>query len=175
MAIRTTLFVLACVLASLGSGCSSNKAERAGTDDTPTEAYKRLFNAVKSKDAAAIKLEMSRRTLELARSQAKQWGKTEDAVLENGMTMSTAAENPPPVRDERVNETMGAVEVWNSKDSKWEDLPFILEDAKWKLALGDLFGGAFKWPGKGRNTLDKEASNSLTNIPNVNTRPGNER
>ena len=57
---------------------------------------------------------------------------------------------------------MGSVEVWNSKDSRWEDLPFIKEDGSWKLAVGELFAGTFKIEavGRGRDFREKEAANA---------------
>jgi len=64
---------------------------------------------------------------------------------------------------------MGAIEVYNSKDSRWEDLPFVLEDGKWKLAVGDLFAGTYKSPGKGRDALEKEAANAAN--PNMTQAP----
>ena len=68
----------------------------------------------------------------------------------------------PPMRDERIKENMGAVEVYNAKEHTWEDLPFINEDGRWRLAIGDNWAGSFKSPGKGRDQLEKEAANVLS-------------
>src|SRR5437667_2244536 len=84
-----------------------------------------------------------------------------DKVFENGFTMTTFSDTLPTIRDERIVDNMGAIEVWNSKDSKWEDLPFIKEDGAWKLAVGELFAGSFKSPGKGRDIIEKEAANAM--------------
>ena len=77
---------------------------------------------------------------------------------------------------------MGAVEVWNSRDSKWEDLPFVKEDGMWKLAVGDVFAGSYQSPGMGLDRKEKEAANAVANnapiqsvdtnkIPVVNAMP----
>ncbi len=77
------------------------------------------------------------------------------------MTATTMTDSLPNIRDERIADDMGAIEVWNTKDSRWEDLPFILEDGGWKLAVGDQWAGTFKSPGKGRDLVEREAANAL--------------
>ena len=42
------------------------------------------------------------------------------------------------------------------ESSSWNDLPFIFEDGDWKLAIGELFDGTYKSPGKSYSTLEKE-------------------
>lgn len=149
--------------------CGSSKDPNSANGDTPTAAYKRLFDAVKSKDLERIKAQLTKRTIEQGQSNAKRWQKSEEAVLEHGMVASTMAEALPEIRDERIKDNMGAIEVWNSHDSVWEDLPFMVEDGQFKLALGELFGGIYKWPGRGRSSLDRQTSNA--NMPNVNLHP----
>lgn len=97
-----------------------------------------------------------------------------EKVFENGFTATTFAPSLPDIRDERVNCDMGAVEVWNVKDQKWEDTPFMIEDGVWKLAVGELFKGNYKSPGKGLATKEAEAANAARENPmpeaaNVNT------
>jgi len=139
-----------------------------GEPDTPTKAYARLFAAVKSKSTSAIKAEMSQRTHEFAEFVAKQQNKTIEEVYANGFSQSTFAETLPEVRDERAKDNMGAVEVWNAKGDTWEDLPFILEGSKWKLAIGDAFRGGWKSPGKSQGTRDREAANIMSGNNMVN-------
>lgn len=151
--------------------CSSSTAPK--TSDTPTEAYKRLFNAVKAKNTDEIKDQMSKSTQQLAEMQADRQKVPISQVYENGFTGTTFVASMPEIRDERVKGQYGAVEVWNSKDSTWEDLPFVLEDGKWKLAFGEAFGGTYKSPGKGRDAREKEAANAarggLPPLSNANT------
>ena len=157
------IFLLFAALVVVGGAfsCGGGKATYDAHGDTPTEAYKRLFAAVKSGDPNNIRAEMTKKTIQFAAGTAKQMGKTEDEQIIHGMTATTYSENMPEIRDERVKDNMGAVEVWNSKDSKWEDLPFMIEDGKWKFAIGDAFAGSFKSPGKGRNEIDREAANAM--------------
>jgi hypothetical protein len=86
-----------------------------------------------------------------------------EKVYANGFTATTFAESLPEVRDERIAGDMGAVEVWNSKESRWEDLPFVKEEGVWKLAVGDMFAGTYQSPGRGRDSLEKEAANAMSN------------
>jgi hypothetical protein len=86
-----------------------------------------------------------------------------EKVFENGFTATTFADTLPEIRDERISGEYGAVEVWNAKDKRWEDLGFIHEDGTWKLAIGEMFGGTFKSPGPGRAIKEQEAANVLSN------------
>ncbi|MEO8041929.1 MAG: hypothetical protein ABI646_04875 [Acidobacteriota bacterium] len=128
-----------------------------------TEAYKQLFSAVKSKDTEKIKAVMTKKTQDFAQMVAARQASPIEKVFENGFTATTFADSLPEIRDERVNCEYGAVEVWNAKDNRWEDLGFVYEDGSWKLAIGEMFGGSFKSPGKGRAVKEQEAANALTN------------
>lgn len=160
--------LLACI--AVVFSCSGNPNQPAASGDTPTEAYKRLYNAVKSKNTEAIKNTMTEKTIAFGKSAAAQYGKPEATMFENGFTATTFSETMPVIRDERIKDNMGAVEVWNSKDSRWEDLPFVFENGVWKLAIGETFAGSFKSPGKGIDVKEKEAANAV-NGPNLKVLP----
>ncbi len=130
---------------------------------TPTEAYKLLYAAVKSKNIESIKKQLTKKTVEFGAIAAQRNNTPIEKVYENGFTATTFAEKLPTMRDERINGDMGALEVWNSKDSRWEDLPFIKEDGAWKLAIGEMFGGTYKSPGPGIDQREKEAANAAAN------------
>jgi hypothetical protein len=140
----------------------TNKPSLQNPDDTPTTAYKRLYAAVKSKNTESIKAELSTKTQSFAQSIAGRQNSPIEKVLENGFTATTFADSLPELRDERIKDNMGALEVWNSKDSKWEDLPFVREESGWKLAIGDIFAGSYKSPGKGLDAKEKEAANTMS-------------
>lgn len=141
--------------------CSSAPAAAGSPNDSPTNAYKRLYNAVKSKNIDLIKAELTQKSLDFAQMVAQRNNSPIEKVLENGFSASTFAESMPQIRDERINENMGAVEVWNAKDSRWEDLPFIKDDnGAWKLAIGELFAGTYQSPGPGRDIREKQAANA---------------
>lgn len=149
------LMATAFIIFACGSGSAGPGAKAA----SPTEAYKNLFAAVKSKDTEAIKRQVSKKTQELATMQASRSEIPIDAVYSNGFTDTTLAPELPMIRDERVKDTMGALEVWDSTKSSWEDVPFILEDGSWKIATGDIFSGAYKSPGLSRDEREKRAAN----------------
>jgi len=151
-------FLLAVVLLSISCG-SKDASTAQKTNDTPSEAYKRLFNAVKAKDTNQIKAQMSKESQALAEGEAQRQNRPIEKVYENGFTGTTFSPSMPEIRDERVKGNFGAVEVWNIKDSVWEDVPFVLEDGMWKIAFGDAFKGTYNSPGKGRDAREKEASN----------------
>ena len=158
---RIALLILTLFVLGLAFACGNSPAAPGSSSDSPTEAYKRLYNAVKSKDTEAIKATMTQKSLEFAQMAAQRNNTPVEKVLENGFTATTFAEKMPEIRDERIKDEFGAVEVWNSKDSRWEDLPFIKVDGTWKFAMGELFAGTFKSPGKGRDMIEKEAANAL--------------
>ncbi len=144
------------------------------SNDSPTAAYIRLYEAVKSKDIERIKLAMTKKSHDLAAMAAARNNTPVEKVFENGFTATTFSETLPMMRDERVKDDMGAVEVWNSKESRWEDLPFIYEEGAWKLAIGDLFADTYKSPGRGLDFREREAANAVgggaipVNTPGVN-------
>lgn len=164
MDIHRFFFLTLTALAAVLAACTpSPVSQPVSQQDRPTDAYKRLYAAVKNKDTEAIKRELSKKTISLAEMSAQRFNKTPDQAFENGMTATTFSETLPTMRDERIKGNMGALEVWNSKDNKWEDVPFILEDGAWKLAIGDGFAGSYQWPGKGQDFREKEAANAVTN------------
>ena len=111
---------------------------------------------------------MSQKTVGFAEGVAGQQKKSVEAVYENGFTATTFSPTMPKMRDERVKDNMGALEVWNEKDKKWEDLPFIKEEDGWKLAIGDIFAGSYQKPAKGQAQIEDEASNTNKMIPYSN-------
>lgn len=154
--------IIILALTLLGMACEPKSGAGSG-DATPTGAYKKLYEAVKGKNVEATKAVMSKQTLAFAQSVAQRQNIALDKVFENGFTATTFSPSLPEIRDERIKDGFGAIEVYNSKDKRWEDLPFVLEDGVWKLAVGDLFANTFKSPGKGRTVLEMEAANAAGN------------
>ncbi|MBA2495422.1 MAG: hypothetical protein H0V31_12100 [Acidobacteria bacterium] len=178
--IITAGFLLA--LAFLSFACQKPTAEKSNTPtetgnaptevikaQSPTEAYKMLYEAVKAKDINKIKQLMTTNTMGFAQYQAQLQKKTVDSILENGFMATTFAPSLPEIRDERIKDNFGAVEVFNQQEKHWEDLPFIFEDGGWKLAVGDVFKDTYKKPGKGQAEIENESSNTKIPIsPNAN-------
>ncbi len=140
---------------------------------TPTEAYKMLYAAVKSKDTEKIKQMVSKETHGLAEFMAARQNQPIAKSFENGFTATTFSAALPEIRDERVKDEFGAVEVYNQQDKRWEDLPFIREGSGWKLAIGDVFKGTHTSPGDPKSKAENNASNAAVNSmiptsPNAN-------
>jgi hypothetical protein len=157
-----------CSLIAIGCGGNSTITANANTagepsceagGDTPTAAYKRLFEAVKSKQTENIKAQVTQGTIQLASFISAQNKTPLDKVYENGFVSSTMTPTMPDIRDERVNCNMGAIEVWNASQQKWEDTAFMIENGTWKLAIGEVMRGTYKSPGKGLAAKEAEAAN----------------
>ncbi len=164
------VLVFAAAIALFGFACDSQptgSSAAASTDSgpinaqTPTDAYKSLYAAVKAKDHAKIQQLMSKNTLTFTGFAMEQQKQSLEKVLENGLTATTFADSLPEIRDERVKDNFGAVEVYSQKDNRWEDLPFVQEDGMWKLGVGDEFKGTYQSPGKGQAQKEMEASNPM--------------
>lgn len=172
------------VLSACQSSASQQNGNAAvGAANTPTAAFKSLHSAVKSKNLDNIKANMSKATIEFASGVAQMQKKTPEEMFKNGLTEAAMSENLPPIRNERVKENMGALEVQNQKGA-WEDLPFVLEDGRWKLAVGDLFNGSYKKPAPSQ--AETEANNNVPQIlpgapdanvnnPNANLKPSGDK
>lgn len=165
--------ILACQPGATGNNSNGTGGTTAVTNGSPTEAYKQLYAAVKSKDVEKIKAVMSKSTLGFAQMVAARQNSPIEKVFENGFTATTFAESLPEIRDERIKGEYGAVEVWNEKDKRWEDLGFVYEEGAWKFAMGEMFGGKFQSPGTGRATKEQEAANALSGNNMINALPSN--
>lgn len=168
------------VLIFLTFGCQK-QAEKANAPDekmtapteiikaeSPTESYKMLFDAVKIKNTGKIKQLVTKSSMGLAEYQAQMQKKTIDSVLGNGFTETTFAPSLPEIRDERIKDNFGAIEVYSQTTNRWEDLPYMYEDGSWKLAVGDVFQNTYKKPGKGQSEIEGEAANT-NNPPKINS------
>ena len=162
---RIFFLTIALTLMAIGFACGGGTAPAGSSGDSPTEAYKRLYAAVKSKDTEAIKAQMTAKSHDFAKMASERNNTPIEKVFENGFTATTFAEKLPEIRDQRIKDQYGSVEVWNSKDSRWEDLPFVNDNGTWKFAIGELFAGSFVSPGKGRDMLEKEAANAANGGP----------
>lgn len=171
------VFAYACGGASINvANSTANTAANTGpiiqSGNTPTESYKKLYAAVKSKNVESIKQLMTQTTQEFAVMAAERNNAPIEKVYENGFTATTFSESLPEIRDERINGDNGAVEVWNARENKWDDLPFVKDPGGWKLAVGDLFKGSWKSPGKGMAVREMEAANaSGTSQPKFSPAP----
>lgn len=167
--------LLAMVAAAIAFACQPSSPAEAPTTkaQSPSEAYRMLYSAVKSKDPVKIKAVLSKGSMGLAEMAAGQQKKPVDEVVKNGFSETTFAANLPQMRDERVKGEFGAVEVWNETRKQWEDVPFILEDGGWKAAFGDAFGGKWQSPGKGQAIIEMENANAQNPNSMIQIKPSN--
>jgi len=175
--IKITSVFLLLTFALLSFSCANQTAQSSNNSNSsssvssgekaksPTEAYKMLYAAVKAKDSEKIKQMMTKASLGLAEFNANNQKITIEKSLENGLVAPTLSPTLTEIRDERVKDTFGAIEVFNAQTKIWEELPFILEDGGWKLAVGDIFQDKYKSPGKGQAQIEREASNTMTIMP----------
>ncbi|HEY8563638.1 MAG TPA: hypothetical protein VIL74_24880 [Pyrinomonadaceae bacterium] len=150
-----------------------------GNAQSPSEAYRMLFAAVKSQDSAKIKSMLSKNTMGLAQRASGMQKKSIEEVIKNGFTQTTFSDTMPQLRDERVKGNFGAVEVWNATLKQWDDVQFLLEDGSWKLAIGDAFAGKWESPGKSQGVIERENANAsnpntmIQKLPAANTNVSN--
>ncbi len=164
------VFVIALVFVSFACQKAQTSGNQSAADketikaQTPTEAYKLLFDAVRAKDTGKIRQMMSKNSMGLAGFGAQTYKQSMEKQLENGLLETTMTDSLPQIRDERVKDNFGAIEVYNQKANHWDDTPFIFEDGGWKLAVGDQYKGTYVSPGKGQAQIASEASNSMNNM-----------
>lgn len=156
---RNIVLALSITAALAFAGCASNANVEVGDAKTPTEAYKMLFSAVKSKDPEKIKKMLSQSTLKFAEARSAQTQQSVDEIVRNGFSAPAMSENLPQIRDEQTSEQFGMIEVLNSKTKMWEMVPFVNENGGWKLAVGEAFSNTWKQPGKPQSQLEMENAN----------------
>ena len=105
---------------------------------TPTDAYKSLYEAVKAKDTEKIKSFMTQQTLAFAQAQAGMKKEPVESMYKNGFTATTFAESLPKIRDQRIKDDMGALEVYNEKEDKWKICLLCL-----KMQVGNWLSAKF--------------------------------
>ena len=138
-----------------------------GNPKTPTEAYAEYYKAVKANDTDKVKSLLSKDTIKLAEFAVAQQKKTMKEVLKNGLHETTFATKLPATRDERIKDNFGAVEVFNTKKNQWDNFPFVVEDGAWKVAIGNLWFGTYKSPGKARSIIERENANAASGGNNM--------
>ena len=106
---------------------------------TPTAAFKAYYEAIKNKDAAAVKRLFSKATLKEVENEATQKKKTYDEVFNEGLERA-AKEVPPTIpetRNEKIDDQHATLEVKNDKKETWSTVKFVKEDDEWKISFAD--------------------------------------
>lgn len=110
--------------------------------ESPTEAFRQYYDAVKRKDPEAIKSLFSKGTVTMLDDQAKRRNKALDVVLKEGVeTMNKwVPEAFPEIRNEKIDGDTATIEVKDDKGDKWDTLHLVREDGGWKLAFDKRAG-----------------------------------
>jgi hypothetical protein len=140
--------------ASNTSSTNSNSTSNAGTTssptakptattttssgaDTPTDAFKAYYNAIKNKDSETVKALFSKSTLKSLEDKAKAMNKSADDIFKDGLE-SASKEIPaalPETRNEKIDGDHATLEVKDEKKDSWDTINFIKEDGQWKISF----------------------------------------
>jgi hypothetical protein len=119
----TLVLALAALLAACGGGNSS-----------PTAAYKTAYDAMKNKNAAALKKVMPKKVMAEMEAEAKKQNKSLDDVMNEMMKMSDSKlPKSAESKDEKIDGDKATLQVKNEKD-EWETVNFVKEDDGWKIS-----------------------------------------
>ena len=103
---------------------------------SPTETMVAFVEALKSKDGAVIKGTLSKTSLTQLEEAAKAGKTTIDQIITEGEDMSK--EKTPEMKDEKIDGDNATIQVQDEKTKKWDTVPFVKEDGKWKIALDKM-------------------------------------
>lgn len=126
MNIRLIKILTISVLFAFMAGCSGESKPQ-----TPVETFKTYTKAIKAKDTTAMKLLLSKATLEMHQLEAQAQGVTVDDVVKRE-TLFVESQKQVKLRNEKIEGDTATLEVENSFGS-WETVPFIKEDNEWKI------------------------------------------
>ena len=131
MKIRQTIALasVALLTVALVAACGSKKSA------TPTEALKNFYEAVKKKDAGAVKAMLSKDSLKSLEEEAKRKNQSIDEALQLDMMASMFGNNPPETRNEKIEGDSGTVEFKTEKSPSWSTAKFVKEDGDWKASF----------------------------------------
>lgn len=128
--------------ANNANGNSNKKAAEKGPEDSPTVAFKMLYEAAQKKDVENIKKGLSSGTLFMMADIAKKQNRPPEEVLKESLTdPDYNSPTVPETQNEKINGDEATIEVKAPKTGKWTELPFVKEDGRWKLAYDKLNRG----------------------------------
>lgn len=101
---------------------------------SPAEVYKAQNEAHKRKDAATMKSNLSRASLELIEKDAR----AKQITLDDWLTMEEEGGdeiNSIQTRNEKIDGDTATVEINADGGEEWDVMPFVKEDGRWKIAM----------------------------------------
>jgi hypothetical protein len=133
------------------------------TTPSPTDVFKAQNEAQKKKDAAAMKQNLSKGSLDLIEKAAKTQNKTLDEALTAESPMGNSAEYE--TRNEKIDGDNATLEIKTKDTDQWVTMPFVKEDGKWKIALDKFMQDLMK-------KMTEEMKVPITPPSNTNTATG---
>jgi hypothetical protein len=97
---------------------------------TPLETFKTYTKAFKQKDVASMKVLLSKDSLKLNEQEAKAQGVSVDEIIKRE-TLFNPDQTTVEFRNEKIDGDKATLEV--KGPSGWETVPFVREDAVWKI------------------------------------------
>jgi len=101
---------------------------------TPSEANESIFKAIKNKDKAAIKQLVSKDTIEILDTAAKEKKMTVDELLDKEFFVNITLPARLEQRNEKITGDKATVEMLTDKN-EWDTSNFVKEDSVWKVSL----------------------------------------
>lgn len=109
---------------------------KSGGNATPTQTFQTFYNAVKAKDAQALKSIIMKRDLEEMEAEAKKKNKSIDDFLKDEVIEQVGRKIPaqmPEVRNEKIEGDTATLEVKDGEN--WRPARFVKEDGGWKMNM----------------------------------------
>ena len=101
----------------------------------PKDAVKAFVDALKAKDANAVKSALSEKTNKMLALQEKMSGMSVvDVFSKDGFD---GLPSEPETRNPKIDGEKATLEVKDKKDDKWSEIPLVKENGSWKLAFAD--------------------------------------
>lgn len=118
---KLLLFLSVCLVAACGDRAPSS----------PVETFKTYVKASKNKDTRAMKVLLSKATIQMHEQQAKAQNVSVDEIIKRE-TLLGESQTAVDYKDEKIEGDRATLQYKNSFGS-WETMPFVKEDGVWKI------------------------------------------
>lgn len=118
-----------------GSNANTKTSDAQTPENSPTAAFKETYAALQKKDVETIKKGLSSATLDMVAEIAKKQNRTNDETLRDSLTdPNYNSPTIPETRNEKITGDTATIEVKVPKTGQWQELPFVKEKGRWKIA-----------------------------------------
>lgn len=118
---------------------SSTASKQSASSPSPAETLKEYVEAARSRDLAKLRQTASKRSIEMMDELLVEEGSTlEETIKKSDPAIPPMFENPE-VRNEKINGNRASIEVKQPGSGEWMEVPFVMEEGRWKLAAGEQF------------------------------------